>query len=67
MQRELTPKAAEGLFEAQIQLLQSLRLAMQATSLYTREALLAGFPAVVRVGAVGESFEHDSAAGNGPL
>ena len=35
---ELTPKAAEGLFSMKFLLLQTLRLASQATSLYTREA-----------------------------
>lgn len=35
---ELTPKAAEGLFSMKFLLLQALRLASQATSLYTREA-----------------------------
>ena len=38
VQRELTPKAAEGLFYDKFLLLQSLRLATRATSLYTREA-----------------------------
>ena len=38
--RELTPKAAEGLFCGNLLFLQSLRLASQATSLYTREALV---------------------------
>ena len=35
---ELTPKAAEGLFSMKFLLLQTLRLASQATFLYTREA-----------------------------
>ena len=38
VQRELSPKVTEGLFCGRLLLLQSLRLATQATSLYTREA-----------------------------
>ena len=67
MQRELS-RSDWGIVEKMFfATQQSLRLTFVRHLPLHKGGFLAEFSAAVRAGAVGSSFEHDSAAGNAPL